>query len=419
MMKSSRLLALSGMVFLLSAVGQDAFGREAAFVQPDAAATNTGSATVQGVAADPAETNTGESLLGIARRVTLFFTNNTGQEVAVKNINLGADGNVTAKIVSDDCSDLKTIPVRDRCGVSIDVTPNASGPWTVEVLMVHDGAGRIARAQILGETLGERKNQDREPGLGLTPASTQVIDFGSVPAGSSTKIARTILMANTSPQPVTLESIDVIAAGDGLARHADGCAKDMELAPGQTCPITLVWQPTSGGSVSTDLIIRHNGPNGFVVVPVRGTANGGKEKSDTREEAPAGRNAMTGRDPSMDALTGLPLANIPAVSSTSLGNQKAEKVSPPKLDVGNDIGLIGIAGDRGIFRDASGGTTVLGAGATIHLDGVAYRIAKITDKIAILESGKNVRTLTLGSPGLPQNRGNGKSSKDKSGKGND
>ena len=54
-------------------------------------------------------------------------------------------------------------------------------------------------------------------------------------------------MVNDSPTPITLYSIDVIEAANGLQRLDQGCAVDMELEPGESCPVTLLWSPSENG----------------------------------------------------------------------------------------------------------------------------------------------------------------------------
>src|SRR6202012_1782228 len=100
------------------------------------------------------------------------------------------------------------------------------------------------------------------------------VDFGDVGVGDG-KVVRSTLMVNNSPEPITLYAIDVIEADNGLQKLDQGCAVDMELASGASCPVTLLWTPKTNGPVSTDLIIRHSGKMGFAVIPVRGVAKGG------------------------------------------------------------------------------------------------------------------------------------------------
>jgi len=241
--------------------------RDAAFMAP----TATGGAGDEAVQVEPkGGIDLGETNINIARRATLFFVNQGTATVQIEKVSLNSDASVAAEITNDDCSKQGTIAPQSRCSVEVSVTPSSPGTWTVEILLTHNGAGRIARTKISGKTTGAGSaNDKKETGLDLSSKEVNPLNFGDLEVGG--KAERSALMVNDSPDAITLYSIDVIEAGNGLQLLDQGCAVDMELKPGETCPVTLVWSPTDRGQVSTDLIIRHSGRQGFSVIPIRGT----------------------------------------------------------------------------------------------------------------------------------------------------
>ena len=256
----------------LSSATSGAWARDAAFIDPglSAAGANDGAIKVE-----PKDTiDVGETVLNVAKRTTLFFVNQTNQPVMVEKFAVNGDGNVTTEVTADDCSKQTSIGPLSRCSVEISVTPTSAGPWGVDALMTHNGAGRIAQAKLTGKTTGSTAaNEKKETGLALSTKEVSPVNFGDVEVGSG-KAVRSALMVNDSTEPITILSIDVIEADNGLQRLEQGCAVDMELKPGESCPVTLVWTPNDPGQISTDLIIRHSGRLGFAVIPIRGNAKG-------------------------------------------------------------------------------------------------------------------------------------------------
>ncbi|MDD5586036.1 MAG: hypothetical protein PHY92_03640 [Alphaproteobacteria bacterium] len=356
--------------------------RDAAFATPGTMAK--GSAAVSdAVAVEPkGEINTGDSIVNVARRTTLFFANKTNSPVEVVSINTNDDGNVKSSIVSDDCSREHNIAPGSRCSVIVETTPSNIGGWTAEVLLTHNGIGRIARAKLIGKAAGQATDEKKDSGFALSTKEVKPIDFGDVEA-KTTKIVRTALMVNDSPENITLLSIDVIAAENGLERLDQGCVVDMELKPGESCPVTLVWQPESKGVISTDLIIRHSGRLGFAVIPIRGAAKGddnGEAAAETTEAASRkednGRSAVksNGRQPTTaEVLEKAAADKIPPLTSSFLPMKGAGMSSHSDLGTSTataakaaapsgEFHLIGTVGNRAVLLLPDGMTSVVSVG---------------------------------------------------------
>ncbi len=361
--------------------------RDAAFLDPGVTTGSVGGAAGrsgdEAVNVEPkSEIDTGESVVNVARRTTLFFANPTTQPVEVVSVATNADGNVHSDVVSDDCSKEGKIAASSRCSVVVEVTPSLPGAWSVEVLMTHKSAGRIARAKLTGKTGVQAVGDKKDNGLALSAKEAKPVEFGDIEVDGG-RAVRSALMINDSFDSITLLSIDVIAAENGLERLDQGCAVDMELKPGESCPVTLVWKPKAKGIISTDLIIRHSGKLGFAVVPVRGKAHGNASaaespKDSSSAQATAGSSApSSGKEPpALTAAEDLERAvgnKIPPITADMLPRSV---VAVPPAASSEVFHLIGTVGHRAVLLKPDGTTSVVDVGEDIpYGDG---KIAKIT-----------------------------------------
>lgn len=370
--------------------------RDAAFIDPNLTVKGLGGRGASGsdaIIVEPkADIDTGESVVGIARRITLFFSNQTTTPVEIVSVTVNNDGNVKSDLISDDCSKEGTIAAASRCSIIVEITPSSAGAWTAELLLTHKGAGRIARAKLSGKAVTQSATEKRESGFSLSTKEIKPIEFGTVEANIG-RVVRTALMINDSPETIAILSIDVIAAENGLERLDQGCVLDMELKPGESCPVTLVWKPESKGLVSTDLIIRHSGKLGFAVIPLRGTAKeldedkhaGGKTgKTKSHDDA---RNSGNGKIPlpslsaaeeiekvTSNAIPPLSSEMIAQTSASSGGRAVLESTAAARSD---RFHLIGTVGNRAVLLKPDGTTVVADVGEEIvSADG---RTAKLTN----------------------------------------
>jgi hypothetical protein len=391
----SVLFALSLFMLGASASPLYAASREASFTDPGVSVT-AGATSSEAVIVEPKnDIDTGETFVNVARRVTLFFINQSSAPVNVISVTTNSDGNVKTDIVSDDCTKGGKIASASRCAVVVESTPVSSGPWSAEVLLTHDGLGRIARVKLSGKTSGSASSDKKDTGLSLSTKDVKPVDFGEVVANSS-KVVRSALMVNDSPETITLLSIDVIAADNGLERLDQGCAVDMELKPGESCPVTLLWKPTSKGLVSTDLILRHTGRLGFAVIPIRGNAktdatevaadaksadSNGKGKSDADAKKPAADKVPL--PTSAEELEKLATAKIPPLDESSLPAKATGSGSDRSAN--GSFHLIGTVGNRALLLKPDGTTVVAGIGEEISYgDGSTAKLMNVTPRMAEL-----------------------------------
>lgn len=399
------LAIVSGLILILTA-SQGFAARDAAFLNPGA-----GGNTDQAIKVEPKnDIDTGESVLGISRRTTLFFVNQTTQPIKIEKLAVNGDSNVTVETTNDDCSKQGSIAGLSRCTVELSVTPSSAGPWSVDVLLTHTGAGRIARARVTGKTAGTAAAvEKKDTGLTLNAKESNPVNFGDVEAGN--KAVRSALMINDSPETISIYSIDVIESDKNLQRLEQGCAVDMELKPGESCPVTMVWTPEDRGQISTDLIIRHSGRLGFAVIPIRGTAKGEKlvktDRPVTGLDRPNLGLAKFGSvplPPSPQDLDQATAGKIPPVAADALGgvvssapDAGSTSTAPAAAPASTVIRLIGTVGNRAVLLLPDATTAVVNVGEEFELsEGRKGKLSSLTAKSAeILIDGKK-KQITLG-----------------------
>ena len=362
--------------------------REAAFVEPTASSSSMANAG-DAIKVEPkAEIDIGDSPLNIGRRTSLFFINQSNAPVKIEKITVNGDSNVTAEMPNDDCSKQGVLAPASRCSVDVMTTPTASGTWSVEVLMTHMGAGRLARAKLTGKTAGVTAADKKDNGLLLSTKDVKPVDFGDVNVGEG-KVVRSALMVNDSPALITLYAIDVIEADNGLQRLDQGCAVDMELKAGESCPITLVWTPRGRGKISTDLIIRHSGQAGFAVIPIRGTAKGGVDgNADGKDTDKSGFGKMS----EAGSMIAPPSLNDTLDRATERAVGAGQAVSSAALRADADSGgvhLIGTVGARALLFGPDGTTSVVQVGDEVTIGGVTVKMLAVNPQSAdVLINGR-------------------------------
>jgi len=367
-------------LLLSVALAAPAYARDAAFMDPGGSAGGMGEEAVK---VDPkADIDIGETVLNVAKRTSIFFVNQTNVPVKIEKVVVNNDSNVTAEASANDCTKQGSIAALSRCSVEISTTPTSPGSWSVDVLMTHNGAGRITRARLTGKTTGSTAGENKSMGLAVNAKDTKPVDFGDVTVGDG-KIVRSTLMINDSPDPITLYSIDVIEADNGLQRLDQGCAVDMELAPGASCPVTLLWVPKTGGPISTDLIIRHSGKLGFAVIPVRGIAKGPTSNVVADSKPDGKKDSGIPLPPSAQDLEKEMAGKIAPISGATLG-------APPSKSGGDGtLHLIGTIGDKALILKPDGETAVVSVGGEFDVGDKTAKLVAVGARSAdVMFEGK-------------------------------
>jgi hypothetical protein len=148
-----------------------------------------------------------------------------------------------------------SVAANGSCAVTVTFTPSATG-------------NRSATLNVAGQQVSLTGN-GTNPSASVSPGS---ISFGNQPVHVVSP-TQTITLQNTGTAPLTYGSVGVGGANPGDFSVSDtGCAAVGTLAPGDTCGITVAFNPTAAGARSAVVSVNDGDPqNGTQTVNVSGT----------------------------------------------------------------------------------------------------------------------------------------------------
>jgi subtilisin family serine protease len=211
----------------------------------------TGKAVVPEFSLTPTSLSFGSLAVGGSTAAKTVTLSNIGTvDLPILWIGPSGWGNFTS---TDNCPEI--LAAGASCTVSVVFTPQYGGDIS-DTLMVYGGDGAGQKSVALS-------------GIGIVPEyslAPEVLDFGAVPVGQSSA-ARTVTLTNTGTLPLPISWI-----GTWYGQHSvtHDCATNVDI--GAACTITLVFQPTYGGSNDDYLYVQAGGGAGSKSVTLSGTA---------------------------------------------------------------------------------------------------------------------------------------------------
>ncbi len=212
-------------------------------------------------------TSTGRTSL--IRAITL--KNTTSTLINIEDVRLVASNVSGFKIDDDECERLNA---GQSCILTASWAPQVAGASEGVLVIDHSGATSVLNIPLKGVYSPE----DAEtaplfptpvPGKGLIITDLSSIDFGTSVDGAASITASVI---NEGDAPVTIRTLRLAGSDNGLTIAAGGCGQGTILLPTQACILSLNWSPKRIGPVIDDVIIRHTGARGALILPVRGGA---------------------------------------------------------------------------------------------------------------------------------------------------
>lgn len=193
----------------------------------------------------------GNVTIGVGATGTVTVTNSTGSAAAISiTESLAAPFSIADP---GDCT--VTLAANDSCTITIEYQPanqvSSTDNFTLDLagtaaLVSVSGTGRLATIEVTDS---------------VPPADDHLVAFGnSVPVSGSG--SATVTVKNTDN---TLVNVSVT---EGLAapfRFSNAGACDTSLTPGQTCSLTIVFEPTATGSVNDTFAVSNGGTNTILV----------------------------------------------------------------------------------------------------------------------------------------------------------
>jgi len=144
----------------------------------------------------------------------------------------------------------------------------------------------------------------RASGLPLAVVSTSSLDFGSDAVGYGSPV-QTLTLNNTGGSLLSIVSILLAGANPGDFWENDSCGGILggSLAPGGSCTITVLFQPTAVGTRTASLTIASDSSGGLQIVTLSGT--GAHDVIVTWSQTPGviGYNVYRGTTPGGETAT--------------------------------------------------------------------------------------------------------------------
>ena len=357
----------------------------------------------------------GDTPINATKHVVLSFVNHGNVAVPVDKIALKPRGHIGFVITQDTCSK-QTLVLSGECNVGLDLSPHSDGVWSLDVELSPFASSPAARTHITGQALVAgaaaivKPSEKKESEAILSLKGSTSIDFDNVKIGAG-KNVRSVLMVNEGKDPLTLQSLEVVA-DKSLVRVPKGCLPNMRLKAGQSCPVLLSWTPTKAGPLSTDLIIRYTGGSGFIVIPVRGSA---EEKvlvpsppKDIENQQTVSTVPPVPAPPTIVAAQKTPKAVSPknhALSVVTPDLQKLVSAMPAtslnasakkhEINILSGLRLTGTVGNRAIIQKPSGVTVVVNIGDAVDLGEKQIKILDVRPQAADILLDNQTITLTI------------------------
>lgn len=222
--------------------------------------TADGSAPGGLIAVEP-KVETGAIEPGTNNSVIVQFRNESGSEIEFRDVKLFPSSNVTANIVSDQCS-TEPLEASAQCAVVMEMKGLNSGIFRVEVLARHTGRSRLVTATVSGTVEENETNVLKATDIEITPVP---VDFGKLEA--SRPIIRSVTVRNITSNPITINDIFIDAPeASGFDLKTD-CKS---LAAGASCIASIVWSPVTKGPTSGALVVQHTGASGVATATLTG-----------------------------------------------------------------------------------------------------------------------------------------------------
>lgn len=268
--------------------------------------------TVGGLIAVEPKIDAGTIDPGTNNSMIVQFRNESGADVDFKDVKLFPSSNVTAQVVSDQCS-AEPLLAGAQCAVVMQVKGLQSGAFRVEVLARHSGRSRLVTASVSGTVEETDDDKVKASDVEITPA---IVDFGQLTA--SRPIIRSVTMRNITSNDITINDLFIDAPeGSGFSLKTD-CKK---LVAGASCIASIVWSPVTKGPTSGALVVQHNGATGVATANITGSFEPTTTEAAKKfPEAVPGKGLLVASEEEIDFGTDIESQSSITVSLVNIGD---------------------------------------------------------------------------------------------------
>ncbi len=213
----------------------------------------------------------GSVTTGVEQIRSITLRNRASEPVTINDIELKANEGAGFKFDST----CETLAPGAGCLVTVRWAPSQIGASNASLSISHTGISGLSRIDIGGDfnpasPADATLYPNALPNLGLLIADRPSFDFES---GVESVSSITASLVNAGDKDLMLQSLRLSGSENGLSVARNGCSPGLVLTPNTACPLTLSWAPSREGPLIDDVLIRHTGARGILVLPVRGDAD--------------------------------------------------------------------------------------------------------------------------------------------------
>ncbi|KAA1418928.1 choice-of-anchor D domain-containing protein [Nocardioides humilatus] len=170
----------------------------------------------------------------------------------------GGDPN-SFDLMSSTCNGATLAPGGGSCTIRVRFNPAGGTIQSATVSLAHNGTGSPAVVSLTG--------------VGLAPiamASVEAVAFGEVRVGT-TSGPETVTISNVGTADLEVGATNITGANQADYTITDDQCEAQDVAPGESCDITVTFSPSARGARPAGLSVAHNAVGGSVVVSLGGT----------------------------------------------------------------------------------------------------------------------------------------------------
>lgn len=311
----------AALFFAAPAFAQNAFN--------DPGAMEVGANASAGLSAVESKVDGGEIDPGTNNSMIVQFRNESGSQIEFKDVKLFPSSNVTASLVSDQCSS-EPLQAGAQCAVVMEVKGLQAGAFRVEVLARHTGRSRLVTATVAGTVATNETGAVKASDIEITPA---IVDFGMLTA--SRPIIRSVTLRNITSHEITINDLFIDAPESSGFTLNESCGV---LAAGASCIASITWSPVTKGPTSGALIVQHSGATGVATANMTGEFTPGKtEAAQAFPDAVPGKGLLVASEEEITFGTDVRSQSSITVSLVNIGDAP---LTIQKMELsGSDQGL--------------------------------------------------------------------------------
>jgi len=342
------------------------------------ALSGTGSSTSSSqLSASPSSFNFGTVSEGSSASQNIVVTNTGFSAVKISSVSI-----LGAAFTASGLTAPATINASQSVTLKATFAPTAAGSATGSITLVSDAANSPLTISLSGTGAAQ-------PGLSISPGS---FNFGSVVDGQTK--SQTFTVTNTGAASLTIAQLSVSAG----AYSVSGLVTPATIAPGNSTTFSVLFAPTTAGTLGGTVSISSNAPNSPNTLALTGTgvaasvALSSNPSSVTFASVNAGGTGSQNVTITNSGNTSLTISQV-AVNAKDFGASGI--TTPLTLAAGKNV-VMSVSFHPTASEQVTGNVTVStsqGANAVIPVTGNGVQPA-----LTITPSSANFGTVTVGSP---------------------